>query len=54
MKNYETSIRILKEFHLNYKNQYPKEVPDMELIIDIMVHEVYLNTGRLKGGKNEN
>jgi len=41
MKNYKTAMRILKEFDLNYKNQYPKKVPNMELIIDVMIQEVY-------------
>jgi len=41
MKNYKIAMRILKEFTLNYKKQYPKEVPNMGLIVNIMADEVY-------------
>ena len=39
MNKYDFVIRYLKEMSLNYKNQYPKEIPDMDLVVDIIVKE---------------
>jgi len=40
MNKYNITIRILKEMQLNYRNQYPKEVPDMDLIAIIIIKEI--------------
>jgi hypothetical protein len=31
---------VLKEMQLNYDNQYPKEVPNMDLIVDIIIKDI--------------
>jgi len=33
-------ITLMMEATLNYKNQYPKKIPCMDLIVDIVEHEV--------------
>lgn len=34
------AIRVLKEMELNYKTQYPKEIPDMNLVINLILDEI--------------
>jgi len=36
--------RLKEEFDLNYKNQFPNEVPDMDLITKIIANEVNSNS----------
>jgi len=36
MNKHKIAIRILNEMQLNYNNQYPKKVPDMNLVINII------------------
>ena len=35
-----TVIELMMEASLNYKNQYPYEEPGMDLIVDIIEHEI--------------
>lgn len=37
--NVELAIKIFHEMELNYKSQYPKEVPNFGFIVDIIIEE---------------
>ena len=41
-KKYNIGIIILKEMQLNYKNQYPKEIPDMNLVSKIVLNDIII------------
>ncbi len=41
MKKIDFVIRTLKEMQLNYNFQYPKEVPDMALVINKIEEEIH-------------
>ena len=40
---YNIIIKTLKEFSLNYKNQYPKSIPDINLILNVIEEELEYN-----------
>ena len=40
MNEYDTAIRMLNEMQLNYKHQFPKEIPDTELVVDLIIKEI--------------
>ena len=39
-EKFNIAIRNLREMQLNYKEQYPKKIPNMDLIIDIVLWEI--------------
>jgi len=40
IRNFNITMRILREMGLNYKEQYPLVVPDLELVAKIVGEEV--------------
>ena len=40
LNRYEFVIKMLKEMSLNYKYQYPKEISNMNLVVDLILDEV--------------
>ena len=40
MKKADMALKILEEMELNYKFQYPKKVPDLDIIVDLIDKEV--------------
>ena len=40
MEKIDFVIRALKEMRLNYRLQYPKKVPDMDFVVNIIEKEV--------------
>jgi hypothetical protein len=41
INKYNIALRVLKEMQLNYKCQYPKYIPDMILVLDIILDDIY-------------
>ena len=39
-KKWGIAIRILNEFSLNYKFQYPREIPNIDLIFKLIIQEI--------------
>ena len=39
-KRYDIAITLCREFALNYKNQYPKAIPNMNLIAKVIKENI--------------
>ena len=38
-QKFDMELMFLREFSLNYENQYPNEVPDINLVVNIIGEE---------------